>query len=417
MFSITVFGQDIIINFAGEGASTEITTVEIVNLSNCSSIEVAGGSSLNLSNYIIGVEEFEYLESNNISSYPNPFNNSTNIEFYVNQSDYVTVTVCDIAGKVVADYSKELTAGVHSFEFTANNLGMYFINVSGTNFVQNSKVICLSNNPQQAQLVYNEQIAGTKIEKSYKNVNSKEFSFTEGDTLKLKGISSDYATVIVKIPTVSETYTFNFVACQDGDGNNYAIVEIGEQTWMAENIRTTKYPNGNDIPHIADDTEWADLEDNDTDDAYCFYDNDENSVYGALYTYAAATNGVNTGTNIQGVCPDGWHVPSYDEWTTLSTQLGGENVAGGKLKSTCMELWNTHNTGATNESGFSVLPGGARSNSDGTFGITGGGSNWWSATQNSGSDAWYRYLYYVHAGFGRSYYYKSIGFFARCVMD
>ena len=418
------FGQDIIINFAGEGASTEVTTVEVVNLSNCTSITVPSGSSLNLTTgeIITDVEEFENLESNSISSYPNPFGNSTSIEFYVSQTDYVTVTICDIAGKIVADYGKEMTAGLHSFEFTANNVGMYFINVSGTNFVQSSKVICLSNNSQQAQLVYNEQVTRTITEKDYKTDNSKEFSFTVGDTLKLKGISGDYAyaTVIVVEPTASETYTFNFVACQDADGNNYAVVEINTQTWMAENIKTTSYVGGDAIPLVTNNTEWYNLENNDTDKAYCFYDNDENSVYGALYTYAAATNGDNTGTGVQGVCPTGWHIPSDDEWTILTTYLGGESVAGGKLKSTCMELWNAPNTGATNERGFTALPGGLReSYIDGSFHYDGIYSYWWSATEDSGSSlgAWYHSFAYLYTNVYRDLNYKSYGFSVRCIKD
>ncbi len=421
MFSITGFGQDIIINFAGEGASTEVTTVEVVNLYNCTSIELPGGSSLNLTTGVVtGVEEFEHLESNSISSYPNPFGNSTNIEFYVSQTDFVTITVCDIAGKIVADYGKELTVGVHSFEFTANNLGIYFIHVSGTNHVESSKVICLSINSQQAQLVYNEQIAGTKTEKSYKNANSKEdFSFSEGDILKIKGISGGYAyaTVMVVEPTVSATYIFNFVECTDNDGNNYAVVEIGTQTWMAENIKTTSYINGDAIPLVTDNTEWANLGDNDTDKAYCFYDNDVNSIYGALYTYATATNGDNSGVDIQGVCPTGWHIPNDDEWTTLTNELGGESVAGGKLKSTCMELWNAPNTGATNQSGFTALPCGLRDYLDGSFNYDGVVVVWWSATQYDDSEAWWRNLSYDYAGSDSYYDNKSGGLYVRCVRD
>ncbi len=426
MLSITGFGQ-IIIDFAGQGASSEVTTVEVVNLSNCTSIEVLGNGSLNLTTGAVGVEEFENLESNVISSYPNPFGNSTSIEFYVSQSDYVTVTVCDIAGKVVANYGNELTAGVHYFEFTANNLGMYFINVSGTNFVESSKVICLSNNSQQAQLVYNEQIAGAITEKSYKSAKD-DFSFTTGDTLKLKGISGDYATVMVVEPTVSATYTFDFVACQDNDGNNYAVVQIGEQTWMAENIKTTSYVGGVEILHVEDDTEWGALEDNDEAKAYCFYENDENSVYGALYTYAAATNGDYSGTSVQGVCPTGWHVPSDDEWKDLEMELGmssddangtgwrGTNE-GGKLKSTCTELWNGSNAGATNESGFLALPGGTRFSSIGSFNYAGSYGGWWGATQSSGLTAWYRILSYDSAEVSRLDYGKSYGFSVRCLRD
>ncbi|OYT15722.1 MAG: hypothetical protein B7C24_11555 [Bacteroidetes bacterium 4572_77] len=419
VLSITGFGQDVIINFAGEGAATEVTTVEVVNLSNCTSIEMPGWSSLNLTTgVIIAVEEFEHLESKNTVSYPNPFSNSTSIEFYVSQADFVSVTVCDVAGKIVADYGKELTAGVHSFEFTAHNLGVYFINVSGTDLVGSSKVICMSNNSQQAQLVYNEQIAEAETEKSYKKVDSKEdFYFSEGDILKIKGISGDYATVMVVEPTVSATYILNFVECTDSDANNYAVVEIGSQIWMAENIKTTSYTNGDAIPLVTGDTEWANLGDNDTDKAYCFYDNDVNGIYGALYTYAAATNGDNSGVDIPGVCPTGWHLPNDDEWTALTDELGGESVAGGKLKSTCMELWNTPNTGATNESGFTALPGGLRDYYDGSFNYDDIVVVFWSATQYDDTEAWWRNLSYDYAGSDRYYDNKSGGLYVRCVKD
>ncbi len=419
MLPIITFGQDIIIDFAGTGETTEITNVEVVNLSNCTSIEVISGNSLNLTTgEITGVEEFKNLTNNSIIAYPNPFENSTNIEFYVNQNDYVNVNICDVTGKTVANFSKEMTKGFHSFDFTANNFGMYFINVSGTNFVQTSKIICLSNNTQQAQLFYKEQVVDNITEKSCKNGNSKDFSFTVGDMLKLKGISGDYdyATVMIVEPTTSGTYTFNFVACQDADENNYAVVEIGEQTWMAQNIKTTSYTNGDDIPYVTDDEEWEALEDN-TGKAYCFYNNDENSIYGALYTYAAAINFSNSKTNVQGVCPIGWHIPSDSEWTILTDELGGQNVAGEKLKSTCMGLWDTPNAVSTNETGFTALPGGYRNRNDASFAEEGNYGRWWSATQNSESQAWCRYLYYNWTKIVTSSTLKSYGFSVRCIKD
>ena len=192
MLSSTIFGQDIIINFTGEGQSTEITTVEVVNLSNGTSIEVPGDGLLNLSDYSSGVKELGNYGNNLIQSYPNPFGNFTNIEFYVSENDNVKITVSDITGKIVAEYSREMISGVHSCEFTANNLGIYFINISGTNFVYTTKVLCISNNSQNAQLAYKEHVSDEFVEKSYKSRNSKDFSFTIGDTLKLKGISENY---------------------------------------------------------------------------------------------------------------------------------------------------------------------------------------------------------------------------------
>ena len=423
MLSITVFGQDIIIDFAGEGASTEVTTVEVLNLSNCTNIEVPEGSSLNLTTgeIVTTIEEFENLENNFISSYPNPFGNSTSIEFYVNQNNYVSITICDIAGKIVANYSKEMTAGIHSFEFTANNLGMYFINVYGNDFVQSSKIICLSNNSQQAKLVYNEQVAENITGKSYKNGNSKDFSFTVGNRLKLKGISGEYAyaTVMTVTPTVSATYTFNFVECTGGDNNNYATIEIGEQTWMAENLNTTSYANGDDIDYVQDETDWTNLGNNDEDKAYCYYETDGNSsgeIYGALYTYAAATNGDNSGTNVQGVCPNGWHLPSDAEWTTFTDELGGIESCAGKLKTHCLGLWDSPNTGATNETGFTAIPGGARGATAFFFDI-GMFAHWWTSTEYNSENAWERSVDFFDIEANNFDYQKSTGMSVRCIKD
>lgn len=421
MLSSTIFGQDIIINFAGEGASSNVETVEVVNLTNCTSIEVQGNSSLNLSDYPVGAEELGSFESNLIQSCPNPFDNYTNIEFYISENDKVKILISDIAGKIVAEYSREMIPGVHSFEFTANSLGMYFISVSGTNFVHTSKVMCISNSSQKAQLIYKEQVTTQFVKKSHKSGSSKDFSFTEGDMLKLIGISGDYASVMIVEPTVSETYTFNFAVCTDYDENNYAVVQIGGQIWMAENLKTTHYSDGSEILLVEDDTDWGELEDNNDDKAYCYYDiegNETGEIYGALYTWAAASNGETSETNpsgIQGACPSGWHLPSDAEWTELTEYLIGN--AGGKLKSACTSLWNAPNTGATNETGFSALPAGGRYYNTGSFSGEGSYCDFWSATQSSETYVWWRVFYFADAGFYRGTNYKSSGFPVRCVLD
>jgi len=154
----------------------------------------------------------------------------------------------------------------------------------------------------------------------------------------------------------------------DTDGNVYHTVTIGSQVWMVENLKTTKYRDGTQIPNVTDNTAWNNI----TIGAYCDY-NDTPSysdIYGRLY------NGYSvSGTN--NICPKGWHVPSEAEWTTLTTFLGGKSTAGGKLKEN--DYWLMPNEGATNESGFSALPGGGR-NSNGTFGGCLNSGGWWSCT-------------------------------------
>lgn len=159
---------------------------------------------------------------------------------------------------------------------------------------------------------------------------------------------------------------------KDADGNTYNTVTIGNQTWMKENLKTTKYINGDPIPNVVDGTEWINL----ITGAYCWYNNDAESYenpYGKLYNcYAIMDN--------RKICPVGWHIPTLYEWNTLLNYLGGPNVAGGKLKEAGTMHWLSPNTGATNVSGFTALPGGRRLNTDGTF----NGTNWigshWSAT-------------------------------------
>jgi uncharacterized protein (TIGR02145 family) len=154
----------------------------------------------------------------------------------------------------------------------------------------------------------------------------------------------------------------------DIDGNNYKTIQIGTQTWMAENLKTTKYNDGTTIPFETDDTAWSGL----TTPAYCWYNNDEKryrAPYGALYNWYT----VNTGK----LCPSGWHVPGYGEWMTLATFLGGASVAGGKLKETGTTHWTTPNEGATNESGFTALAGGFRRD---YFSRIGDFGNWWSSS-------------------------------------
>jgi uncharacterized protein (TIGR02145 family) len=147
----------------------------------------------------------------------------------------------------------------------------------------------------------------------------------------------------------------------DADGNEYKTVIIGEQIWMAENLKTTKYNDGTSIPLITDGTTWSTY----NDGAYCYFANDTNNqiIYGNLYNWYAVVDN-------RKLCPSGWHVPTMNDVNNLRTYLGGESIAGGKLKEVGTTHWMSPNTGATNESGFTALPSGNRNyfgNFDGTL--------------------------------------------------
>lgn len=195
----------------------------------------------------------------------------------------------------------------------------------------------------------------------------------------------------------------------DQDSNVYKTVTIGTQTWMAENLRTTKYNDGNAIQLVTDPSVWRNL----SSGAYSNYDNtnitETIATYGRLYNWYA----VNTGK----LAPTGWHIPTDAEWTTLTTYLGGESVAGGKLKEISNSHWNSPNTDATNETGFTALPGGFH-NYGGAFFYVGNNGYWWSKTESNTNGTWYRRMDYDGSYVGRYYSTnKESGFSVRCVKD
>ena len=193
----------------------------------------------------------------------------------------------------------------------------------------------------------------------------------------------------------------------DIDGNVYYTVTIGSQVWMAENLKTTKHNDGTAIPLVTDPTQWGNL----TTPGYCWNNNDETTyknTYGALYNWYT----VNTGK----LCPAGWHVPTDAEWTQLIDYLGGENIAGGKLKETGTTHWLSPNTGATNETGFTALPGGWR-NEDGTFHSIENYGQWGRSTEYLTMWAWFRGMYSGFSNVDRHTLPRRDAFSVRCVKD
>ena len=187
----------------------------------------------------------------------------------------------------------------------------------------------------------------------------------------------------------------------------YISNTIGSQQWMDKNLDVTTYRNGDPIPFITDQAAWYGL----TTGAWCYHNNDpaNNGTYGKLYNWYAVNDP-------RGLAPAGWHVPTDAEFTTLTTYFGGEPVAGGEMKVTGTIRWATPNTGATNNGGWSGLPGGVRFAS-GSFNVAGFFGVWYSSTADGTSKAWARYLAFDIANVYRLNYDKTYGFSVRCLRD
>ncbi len=202
----------------------------------------------------------------------------------------------------------------------------------------------------------------------------------------------------------------------DIDGNEYVTVVIGQQEWMAENLHVTRYADGTPLPKIEDNEAWAALGNNNSDRGYCYLNNDPNSPHGLLYTYAAASNGVSSDANpsgVRGICPDGWHLPSENEWRELIDYIGEKE--GLALKST--SGWADEGNGV-DVFGFEGQPGGFRHNLTGAFPPNQGFSAYfWSATEDLYGEANIVYLHAWSDFMVRQRNYKSLGLSVRCVKN
>ena len=200
----------------------------------------------------------------------------------------------------------------------------------------------------------------------------------------------------------------------DQEGNMYTTVLIGTQEWMAENLKTSIYQNGDPIANITANSQWPSL----NTGAWCYYNNDSqfNCPYGKLYNWFAVADPRN-------VCPANWHVPTDDEWSLMLNYLdqaaaGGDelNTAGGKMKSSGLQYWLNPNQDASNESGFSSLPAGGLY-INGVFSTLGEYSNYWSSTTFGPNLAWIRFMVRTNGDAHRLLNYKRGGFSVRCIRD
>jgi uncharacterized protein (TIGR02145 family) len=301
-----------------------------------------------------------------------------------------------------------LSDGLHSFRISGINKGIYLLKVTSKNINYSAKLIGQNSNNGSAKIEYVTTLknnAGSQLKNTSGIV---DLPYSEGDILLYTSTTGQYSTIITDAPTTSKTITFDFSACIDADENTYTTVTIGNQVWMAENLKTTKYNDGSSVPLIIDNLEWGNL----STPGYCWYNNDETTnknVCGALYNWHT----VNTGK----LAPVGWHVPDYNEWQSLANYLGRYLVAGGKLKESGSTHWLSPNEGATNESGFSALPAGYRWDFDNSFIDKGICGVWWSSTDSNASIAWYRLAHHSNAVLPPGIQSKNAGFSVRCVRN
>lgn len=359
-----------------------------------------------------------------MQSWPNPFAGSTEVAFRATSGE-VLLTLQDATGRLLKSHTLEVAEGMHRFRINCGQPGMHLLTARQGAVSRTVRLMATEGRGTTNLQYYGQWGSGrAKDDRSL-------FTWTPGDELRYFGYATDvnivHSAAIDEVPVATATRTFDLFAglvcpasptVTDIDGNTYPVVQIGNQCWMAANLKTTHYNDGSIIPNVTNDSAWTLL----NDGAWSNYNNSpaNDATYGKLYNWYAAAN--------PNICPQGWHVPTEAEWQQLETSLGmpgsvlgqtgfrgGAQNVGGKMKSTT--IWNAPNAGATNESGFSGLPGGYRSYLSGSFSNLGNDGSLWSASEIDADLARSRGLGYGNQGVYRSISSKRKGICLRCVRD
>jgi uncharacterized protein (TIGR02145 family) len=426
-----LYSQDYLITFTGSGQSTTVETVEVKNIDRQTTLTLNGTDTLLLTE-VVGTGYLPALNQGMII-YPNPTNHASRLEFYNSSSGNTGIEIYDFSGRRLIFTSAQLDAGTHAFTISGLNAGIYLVKVNTPEHIYSRRLVSSSGQNLVPELQYEGITQNRQHGPDLKSIsNIVAMQYNEGERLVIKAISGDYAHTKSLVPTQSQNIEFEFLTCTDGIGNHYDVVTIGEQVWMAENLKTTHYRNGISIEYPGNNNiAWQ----NDTTGAYAWYNNHitwKNS-YGALYNWYATQNTF-------GLCPTGWDVPDDEDWTRLvdsviaqgyPNQAGDPNGAGNALKS-CRQInspfggacntqdhphWNEHEIHYGMDAfGFSGLPGGNRY-SGGFFAGIGNYGGWWSSTALSAEQVWYRHLGHNDGNLLRSPNDKAHGLSIRCIWN
>lgn len=357
-----------------------------------------------------------------LQNYPNPFNPSTVIGYELSQPCRITINIYDILGRKIKTLLDDFQSSSGQVIWDATDdrhqgvpSGLYICSMKVGDNRLNKKMLLIDGQQVNASsLILNQAGSAT--------VRSKVLNKQISDQYILQVIGDDIASYEQQDLLITENTVLNITVSRtvtDIDGNVYRTVKIGDQWWMAENLKVTHDRNGDAIPNVTNATEWSNL----TRSAFCNYNNETDSedTWGCLYNWYA----VNSGNNI---APAGWHMPGDWEWKELEMILGmsqsevdvegwrGADI-GGKLKETGTIHWTSTNEGATNESGFTALGSGMRMDNGSFAGILDKTIFWTTIEMNDGNDGMARHLDHQYSTIGRLHNGKKYGFSVRCIRD
>ncbi len=415
-------GQDLYLTFSGYGASISVDSVWVENLTSGEKLILTGSQVLHLAQMVTGTKKVNADVKSGITFSPNPINEYSIMEFSVPVTGKTAISIIDLSGKEVLKISGSLSRGGHLYRISGLKTGMHFVRITSGRYSLTGTLISISSGED----VRAEYISTASVREPEKDIAASEkqepekkgpegtvfMEYSAGQNLKFMGIAGNYSTVMVDKPAQSKIITFEFIPCADGDNNNYPVVKIGGEIWMAENMKATKFNDGTPIQNVTDNETWKQVGPYHVP-AYCWYNNEVKykDIYGALYNEGAVVK-----VSGKNVCPVGWHVASGEWWHMLSlldpnTTEGDSDIAGIKLKESGSSHWNCSDNSSTNETGFSALPGGFRYVNVPAFKDIGSGCIFWDGSNGKFS------MNCNYGGVSFTEGWDDYGLSVRCVKD
>ena len=419
MFLVFMFiyqgnSQDLNVSF--NGGKAVIDSITTTNLSTNESVKIIGDATLILRNSVTGIN-IPHAKREKLSVYYSRTENEVIMNYSTKVPQKINLQLCDINGRILTQNLFFISSGMNQFLISSEQTGIYLIKVQDEeNYYHSAKIFLQDQgNNNINYLGFQEHNTSNNILKS-KVENPYVLHYSLGDIISFRFYSGKNITIINEEAGTSTELKPNFYECMDGDGNNYAITEIGNQVWMAQNLAF-------DVGEGC----WA-------------YEGNENYVekFGLLYNWETAMAGSGTSesnpSKVQGICPEGWHLPSNSEWKELGDTIRNQAIkqnpkdsikyeplgddlrrVGIHLKAT--NVWEAHvdTTKGIDTNGFQALPGGYSGN--GFYDAIGRMGLWWSTTESSSTYAWYMSLHYDSDRFRRVKIKKTSTLSVRCVRD
>lgn len=386
-----VVGQSLNVTFTTSADSISVDSVLATNLNTNQSVVIPGNETLILEQSS-GIEHLTAHE-NNINLYPNPFNSKSTLVFGQSKGENVRITLHNIAGQTIYLEENYLEAGEHHYELSVNKEGIYLINITSANETFTYKAICTESQGFPVEMNHIGFSYGRVLKTSLptSNQNQYKLAYSPDQVMHFECCGGKHTNIFTDTVVTTIDYEVEFFDCTDPDGRTYNVVKIGDQVWMEENL--AYLPEINSPPQGSDTIKHYyvyDYEGNNVKDAKS---TDQYMKYGVLYNWCATLDGDSLSedntTTIQGICPDGWHLPSSEEFSPLTNVYV---TWRSNLRSTeeWVEGWN-----GNNRTGFNAYPGGYRANygTDTFFKEVHAGAFFWTTTLfESDEPVWDNYV-------------------------